>query len=260
MITRIENGVVSQELYDDNRFAELQDDKIVAVWDFKNDRLTMLNHYLRIYTQISLNDFKLEMKKQNDAQLNTIKAEMEKESAKKKKKRNLMNKATLNLFQQMQPALIIIDTINVCGYKSYEYNIYNGEVITQKLWISKALQERINREVEQRKIWALEDIFKDNREQYFQLMGIRLDPVSEIIESIEESGYIVRRSDYGLRAKNDKSFEDNIDKQASFINDVKEIQIEPDYFTKYEQLFTKLSYSAYQVAVLREAEKSMRNN
>jgi len=242
IITRDEGDIISKELYHQNYFAEIHNDKIVSLYNFNNFEITHIDHQLRIYTTINFQTFQVEMEKQNQAQ---IQAELK---ANDPERMQRIADATNALFSQMQPGFIMVDTLDVCGYKSFEYHVYNGSVIQQKLWISKTLQERIDREVNPANIKQLENVLKNNRQVYLQAMGIGLDPVSSVVEQIEAVGYIVKRVDYGLRNANDPEFESEMDKDPSEITDILEMNVDPVIFTAHKS-YKKISYNEYLIAV-----------
>jgi len=242
IITRDEGDIISKELYHQNYFAEIHNDKIVSLYDFNNFEITHIDHQLRIYTTINFTTFQVEMERQNQAQ---IQSELR---ANDPDRMQRIAAATNALFSQMQPGFIMVDTLDVCGYKSFEYHVYNGAVIQQKLWISKALQEKIDREVNPANIKQLENVLKNNRQVYLQAMGIGLDPISSVVEQIEAVGYIVKRVDYGLRNAADPELESEMDKDPNQIIDILERDVDPVIFTAH-QSYKKVSYSEYLTAV-----------
>jgi len=244
IITREEMGIESKELYHQNIYAEIQNDRIVAIFDFNKNEITHIDHNLRIYTTIDFEKFRIETQKQNQAQIDSELRTMEPE------RRQMMAAATNNLFRQMRPGFVLVDTLNVCGYKAFEYHVYNDNIICQKLWISKELQEKINIEVNPVNIQQLERTLKDNRDAYFAAMGIDLDPISQVVESIETVGYIVKRIDYGLRDKPDPEFEREMDTIPSAITEVLVMGIDQDILSHHLR-FRKLEYMDYIGAVMR---------
>jgi len=244
IITRDEMGMESKELYHQNIYAEIQNDRIVAIFDFNKYEITHIDHNLRLYTTIDFEKFRLETEKQNQAQINSELQTMEPE------RRQLMAAATNNLFKQMRPGFVLVDTMEVCGYKAYEYHIYNDKIICQKLWISKELQEKINTEVNPVNIQQLEQTLKNNRTAYLEAMGVDLDPISRVVESIEAVGYVVKRVDYGLRDKSDPEFDREMDVMPSAITDVLVMAIDPEILT-HHQRFRKLEYVDFIGAVMR---------
>ncbi|MCK9329248.1 MAG: hypothetical protein M0Q94_05170 [Candidatus Cloacimonetes bacterium] len=251
IITRDEQGMISRELYHNNYFAEIENDLIVSIWNFNDLTLTLINHPLRIYTTIDFESFKNEMIKQNQAQINAELRNLDKERQK------LYADATVTLFKSMRPRFMIVDTTNIQGYKAYEYHIYNGDIKAQKLWISRDLQNDINDEVNPINIKKIESVFKTNRQTYFDAMGIFLDPVSSLVESIEDIGYVVKRNDYGFREKSDKEYEDEVDKVKNEISEIKKSNIDPQIFTKHQK-YQQLDYNSYQVAVIKAMEKQLK--
>jgi hypothetical protein len=243
VITRVEGDFVSKELYHDNRFAELHNDAVVSIWDFKSDELTLIDHYLGIYTTISFADFTTEMQKQNRYQIESELQQLDEE------RRVLYANATNNFFRALRPAMSIVDTIMVAGYSAVEYNFFNDDVITQRMWLSKSLQDRIDKEVNPVNIRRMENIFKANRAEYLRALGIIMDPISVLIEHIESGGYVVRRVDYGLRDRENPEFERLQDENAGFISAVIERGVEPGVFT-YHQRYRRLPFTTYQARVL----------
>jgi len=244
IITRNENGVISKELYQQNIYAEIHFERIVALFDFNRQEITNIDHQLQIYTTIDFDRFRTETEKQNRAQIDTELQTMDPE------RRQMMAMATNGLFRQMRPGFMLVDTLDVCGYKAYEYHIYNGETICQKLWISKEIQEKINTEVNPVNILHLEQVLKNNREKYLEAMGIDLDPISQVVESIETVGYVVKRIDYGLRDQPDPEYEREMDAHPNAIVDVVEMTVDPSVLT-FHQKYRRLSYSDYMAAVIR---------
>ena len=248
VITREETGFISRELYHENYFAEIENDLIVSLWNFNDLSLTLINHALRVYTTIDFESFKTEMIKQNQAQINSELRGMDKDRQK------LLSDATVTLFKTMKPKFMIVDTSRVHGYKTYEYHVYNGDIIAQKIWISRDLQNAINKEVNPVNIKKVESIFKDNRQRYFDAMGIFLDPVSSLVESIEDVGYVTKRFDYGFRDKADPAYEAEIEKIVNEISEIKKSKIDPQIFTRHER-YQKLDYNTYQITVIKTMEK-----
>ena len=249
-ITRNEADIITKELYHDNYFAELHNDAIVSIWDFNEFELTLINHSLRVYTCIDFESFKATMQRQNQAQI-----EKELQSIDNDRQKMIVN-ATLALYNTMKPRFMLVDTLRVHGFKAFEFHVYNGNIISQKLWISKDLQEKINTEVNYESIQLAENILKENRENYFKSLGIRLDPISVIVEDIEKMGYVTKRIDYGLRDKIDPIKDKEIESQVNEISYILESKIDPDIFT-FHKNYRKLSYNDYQMMMIREAEKRL---
>lgn len=252
IITRTEVDIISRELYHENIYAEIHNDLIISLWDFNKFELTLINHQLQIYTTIDFESFKIEMERQNQAQIDSELRKIDKE------RRELMANATMTLFSKMEPRFMIVDTLSIKGYKSYEYHVYNGDIIAQKIWISKSLQDRINQEVNPLNIKKVENIFKNNRSNYFKALGIGLDPVSSLVESIENVGYVVKRVDYGFREKADPEFEKEVESLVNVISDIKESKVDPAIFTRHQR-YKQLDYNAYQIAVIKSMEKQIQN-
>ena len=247
IITRSEMGFVSKELYHQNIYAELHFDHIVQIWDFNSFELTLINHELQIYTTVDFETFKGYAERQNQAEINTELRNFDEE------RRNLMAEATNRLFASMRPHFTTVDSIDVFGYKAFEFHVFNSDIITQKIWISNDLQNKINQEINPVNIKRVEQVFKDNREDYFKAIGIRLDPVTMLIESLETTGYVVQRVDYGLRNTRDLEYEAEIDKLENVITDIIETRVDPFIFS-YHQRFRQLDYNAYHIALIRHAE------
>ena len=240
IISRHELGIVTKELYHQNRFAEIHDDRIVSIWDFNQNELTLINHYLRVYATINFDDFKIQLQMQNRAHIQSQINELGTERI------QMMSGATLGLFNQIRAGFILVDTLDVSGFKAFEFHVYNTNILAQKLWISPDLQKRIDREVQPEKIKAVEAIFKSNRDEYLRAMMIRLDPISSVVEDIEEVGYVVRRVDYGLRSAPNPEFEAEADKLAGFVNDVVVMAIDSEIFN-FHKIYKQVSFLEYQV-------------
>ena len=249
IISRSEIGIESRELYDNNIFAEIHYDQIVSMWDFNTFELTLIHHPLQIYTTVDLESFKNYSQRQNEAQIQSDMRAFDEE------RRKLVADATNTLFRGMRANFAIGDTIDVFGYKATEYRVYNGDVINQRVWISRDLQERINREINPVNIKLVEDIFKGNRERYFEALGIGLDPVSRMVEMLEEIGYVVQRIDYGIRDTADPEYEQEIESLENIITDILDRNIDPEIYTFHER-YRQLDYNAYQMAVIRHVESS----
>ena len=250
IITRNEMDVVTKELYHNNYFAEIHNDRIVSLWNFNDFELTLINHSLQVYTTIDFESFKATMQRQNQAQIDSELRNMDDE------RKKLITDATLALFARMQPRFMLVDTLSVHGYKTFEFHIYNGNIIAQKLWVSKELQEKINDEVHYESMELAEQILKDNRQKYLTAIGIELDPVSVLVEDLEQMGYIVKRIDYGLRDKIDPEKEKEIEALVNEISDITISNVDPAIFT-YHTNYRQLSYNNYQMMMIREAEKMM---
>lgn len=248
IITRSEVGLISRELYYNNYFAEIENDLIVSIWDFNNFELTLINHPLRIYTTIDFDSFEEVMKKQNQAQIESELRSIDPDRQK------LMADATKTLFRSMKPIFILADTSRTFGYKTYEYHVYNGDIIAQKLFISKEIQQEIDKEVNPVNIKRVESVFKQNRQNYFDAVGIFLDPVSSLVESIENVGYVVKRYDYGFRDRPNPDYEKEIESIVNEISEIKKTTIDPAIFTRHQR-YRKMDYNAYQIAIIRAMEK-----
>jgi hypothetical protein len=247
IITRNEMGYISKEIYADNKFAEVQNDMIVSIWDFTKNELTLVDHYLGIYTSIDFASFKTEMEKQNQAQIQSQLRSMDEEH------RQMLAAATNNLFRTMFARFMIVDTLHIAGYKTWEYHVYNNHAIVQKIWISKSLQEKIDEQVDPLKIAEVEKIFKNNRENYLAALGIELDPVTRQVESIGNVGYVMRRIDYGLRERPNPEFEREMEDNASYIENVSLWEVDPAIFTAHQN-YRRLRYIDYQIAIMRAYE------
>ena len=250
IITRSEMGIVSQELYHDNMFAEIHDDHIVSIWDFNTFELTLIHHLLRIYTTVDFETFKQYAQRQNQAEINSELRNFDEE------RRKLMAEATMTLFNRLRPNFAVVDTLSIFGFTTHEFNVFNGDIIAQKVWISRALQEKINEIVNPLNIRQVELIFKENRENYFEALGIQLDPISRLVEALEDSGYVVQRVDYGIRMTHDPEHEAEVESHINTITDIVEMNIDPAIFT-YHQRFRRLDYNAYQMAVIRHMESQL---
>ncbi|MCL1827662.1 MAG: hypothetical protein FWG20_06415, partial [Candidatus Cloacimonetes bacterium] len=156
--------------------------------------------------------------------------------------------------KRMQPRFMLVDTLLVHGQKSFEFHIYNGNVISQKLWVSKALQNLIDTEVNFESMQLVEAALKNNRQKYLDALGIEMDPVSLLVEDIEKMGYITKRIDYGLRDKPDPVREKEIEALVNEISDIMQTGIDPSIFT-FHKKYKQISYNDYQIMMIREAEK-----
>ena len=250
IITRNEMDIITKEMYHDNYFAEIHNDRIVSLWNFNDFELTLVNHAMQVYTTIDFEAFKATMQRQNQAQIDSELRGMGEDQKK------LIADATMALFGRMQPRFMLADTLSVHGYKTFEFHVYNGSIIAQKLWVSKELQEKINEEVHYESMELAESILKENRQKYLAAIGIELDPVSVLVEDLEQMGYIVKRIDYGLRDKADPEKEKEIE---SLVNEISEIvisNVDTAIFTQHLN-YRQLSYNNYQMMMIREAERLM---
>jgi hypothetical protein len=248
VITRSEVGLETKELYHQNRFAELHNDRIVMIWDFDAFELTLINHALRIYTTIGYDAFREYSERENMARIRNEIDELGEERI------EMMQSATATLYSRIRPRYLIADSMLVKGYMAYEYRVFNGNVINQRIWVSRTLQERINREVPRENIQRIENIFKDNRAAFFFVMGIPMDPLSRLVQTIEETGYVVKRIDYGIRERADVEYERAVEEIDNIISDIAEVNIDPIIFT-YHQRYQRLDYNAYQMRVIRQMER-----
>jgi hypothetical protein len=149
---------------------------------------------------------------------------------------------------------MIADTMMVHGYKAYEYHVFNDNVIVQRVWISRTLQHRINREVNPFSIRRVENILKENRADYLMAMGISIDPITQLVESIENIGYVVKRIDYGLRTRANPAADRIIEENAGTIDSIIEMAVDPAIFT-YHQRYRRMNFVEYQVTVLNFGEE-----
>jgi len=239
--------IISRELYYDNMFAEVQNELIVSIWNFNTFELTMIHHPLRIYTTVDFETFKTYQQRQNQAEIDTELRTFDDE------RRKLMADATSTLYSRMRPNFAVKDTLLLHGFKAREYHVFNGDIVIQKVWISDDLQAKINTIVNPISIKQVESIFKENREKYLEALGIRMDPISRLVESLEEFGYVVQRVNYGLRNTRDIELEAEIESLVNTIIDIAETTIDPLIFT-YHHRFKKLDYSAYQIEVIKSME------
>ena len=248
VISRSEMGFESKELYYNNIFAEISNDRIVSMWDFNTFELTLVNHALQIYTTIDFETFMESTARQNRARIENEIEEMGEQ------RRHMMAQATINLFNRMEPYFMIADTVRIHGHLAYEYHVFNGELIVQRIWVSRTLQERINREIDPAHIRRVENVFKVNREIYFRSMGIRLDPISTLVESIESIGYVMRRIDYGLNVNRSPDFEREMESQVNIITDISVMNVDPAIFTAHHRL-RRLDYNTYQMRLIQAMER-----
>ncbi|MCL2063655.1 MAG: hypothetical protein FWG98_04720 [Candidatus Cloacimonetes bacterium] len=250
IISRSEAGIESKELYHENIFAEIHNDRIVSIWDFNSFELTLIHHPLRIYTTVDYETFKNYSQRQNEAQITSDIRAFDDE------RRQLVADATNTLFRNMRAHFTTIDTLNIFGYKAYEFHVFNRDVVIQKIWISRDLQERIDREINPLNIKQIEQIFKGNRERYFEALGIQLDPVSQLVEMLEDSGYVVKRVDYGLRDTQNPEYEQEIESIENIITDIQISEIDPEIFT-FHQRYRNMDYNDYQMTVIRFVERQL---
>jgi len=252
VITRSEVGLETKELYHQNKFAELHNDRIVMLWDFDTFELTLINHALRIYTTIGYEEFREYSERQNMAQIRSEIDELGEERI------EMMQSATETLYRRIRPRYTIGDSLIVNGFLAHEYRVYNGNVINQRIWVSRTLQERINREVPRENIQRIENIFKDNRAAFLFVMGIPMDPISRLVQSIEERGYVLKRFDYGIRERANEEYDRAVEEIDNIISDISEVNIDPVIFT-FHQRYQRLDYNAYQMRVIRQMERLLDN-
>jgi len=250
VITRTENGTMTKELYHDQKFAEIYNDHLVSLWDFRAEELTLIDHELKIYTTVSRSDFEQFMNRQNEEQIQRELQSFDEERLR------LTRNATLAVYNRIKPQTFVADTLLICGYQTFEYHILNHEVMNQKIWISPSLQARINLEVNNAAMKKIEKIFKDNRERYFTALGIELDPITIAVEQIENAGYIMKRTDYGLREKADPEHDQRVESSINEISAISEWKIDPAIFT-YHTRYQELDFNSYQIAQIKKAEKQL---
>ena len=248
IITRNEMGNVTRELYHDNIFAEIQNERITQIWDFNTFELTLIYHPLMIYTTIDFERFKDEAYKKN---MQEIEFEIENHDPERLQR---MAEATITLFSTIQANYMLADSLYIQGYKTYEFHVFNGDVIIQKLWISPDLQERINQEVTPEHIWRVEAVLKENVARYFSALGIPIDPITLLVDMIESSGYIMQRTDYGLRDKENPERDREIDSMVNTISEIIERTIDPSIFT-FHHRFVKKDYTDYHESVMQYMER-----
>jgi len=246
VITRFEMGVETKELYYNNRFAELHNDRIVMMWDFNTFELTLINHPLRIYTTIDYESFKEISHREN---LEDIKNEIDMLG---EERISMMQSATVQLFRRLRPRHVLADSMMINGFMTNEYHVFNGDIIIQRLWISRALQERINLEIPREKMAQVENIFRDNRGNFLFVMGITMDPISMLVEQLENRGYIMQRMDFGLRERVDEERDRLIEQLNNTITDISIVNIDPLIFTYHQRIYQRLEYDVFQMRMLQE--------
>lgn len=247
IITRDEAGMVSKEIYADGSYAEVINDRVMSVWDFRNMTLMLINYDLKIYTKIDYDNFRIQMERQTDAE---IKNEMRNTD---EQKRTLSAKATRGLFSRLAPRMEVVDSTMIAGYKSVQYKVSNDTLIAQRLWVSKDLKNSIAKEIPFDSMKKVENIFKHNRKMRLDAMNIPLDGITQLVELIEGNGYVMKRFDYGIRTKSNPKIYATVEAVNNQISNVSNMKVDPKIFGAPTG-FKKLPYSKYQLQVIKHAE------
>jgi hypothetical protein len=251
IIERNEGGMVSQEIYYNNMFLEVENDRIISMWDFNTFELTMINHDLRIFTVIDYESFKREMQQSNQRE---IESELEQFS---EERLALVSTAMRNLYRTMRPAFMIADSLYIAGFQTMEFHIFNGDAIVQRIWVSRTLQDKIDDIVPRENIRKIENIFLNNRDEFFSALHLELDPVNTLVEMIQGTGYVMRRIDFGLRDTENPEQDRIIESTPCTVTNIYITRLDRN-FINYHSRFRRLNFHDFQYAVIRDMEMWMR--
>ncbi|HOD54637.1 MAG TPA: hypothetical protein PKJ08_08940 [Candidatus Cloacimonadota bacterium] len=248
IITRQEGMNTSKEIYARGQFAEVINDRVVSVWDFRNMTLTMVNYDIKSYTRISYDDFKKEIEKQTKAE---IKKELSELDPDRKKQ---MAEATKALFARLVPRMDMIrDSIMIAGYPSLEYKVFNDTLLIQRIWISKKVKDDMMKEIPFESMKKVESIFKQKRKMKLDAMGLNVDSITQLVEMIEQNGYIMKRFDYGIRTKSNPKIYASVESVNNEITEISHMKVDDKVFSMPKG-FKKLSYSQYQIKLIQYME------
>ncbi len=248
IITRQEGLNVSKEIYANGQFAEVINDRVVSIWDFRNMTLTLVNYDIKAYTRISYDDFKYEIKRQTEAEL---KKEMSQLDPERKQK---MTEATKALFSRLVPRMDIVrDTVLIAGYPSLEYKVFNDTLLIQRIWISKKVKDEISKEIPFDSMKKVESIFKDKRKMKLDAMDLSVDGITQLVEMIEQNGYIMKRFDYGMRTKSNPKIYASVESVKNEISSISNMKVDDKVFSMPKG-FKELSYNQYQLKMIRLME------
>jgi hypothetical protein len=247
IITRNESGQISKEIYANGCFAEVINDRVMSVWDFRNMTLSLYNYDLKIYTNIAYDKFKEEMDRQTKAEIDNELKNLPPE------RRKVYIEATRKLYSRLIPRLEVVDTTNICGYPSIQFRVLNDTLLAQRIWISKKLREDIGKEIPFGSMKKVESIFKGNRKMKVDAMNIPIDGVTMLAERIENEGYVMKRYDYGIRTKSNPAIYSKIEAVDNCISSVSKMKVDMKIFNAPSG-FKKLSYSEYQIQLIKYME------
>ncbi|MDX9869643.1 MAG: hypothetical protein RBS92_02870 [Candidatus Cloacimonadales bacterium] len=248
IITRQEGNNFSQEIYAKGRFAEVINNRVVSVWDFRNMQLTLVNYDIKSYTQISFDNFKAEIARQTDAEIQIELDNLDDET------KRLMIESTNTLFAGLIPRLDIIrDTVMIANYPSLEYKVLNDTLLIQRIWISKKAREDIAKEIPIESMKHVESIFKEKRSKHLGALGLHVDGITQLVEAVEQNGYIMKRFDYGIRTKSNPSIYKTIESIQNEITDISHMTVDEAIFLPPKN-FKSLKYNDYQIRLIKYLE------
>lgn len=248
IITRQEGDFVSQEIYSQGKFAEVIDNRVVSVWDFRNMTLMMIGYEINAYTIIDFNSFKKEITKQTNAEIAKEVDSLDDET------KNMMIESTKALYSRLAPRVRVVeDTVMIANYPSFEYKVLNDTLTIQRLWISPKLKEEIGKEIPIASMQKVEALFKERRAKLLAALGLTIDSITEAVEAIEQNGYIMKRFDYGMRTKSNPAIYAAVESVDNSISEVSHMKVDNAVFLPPKG-FKKLSYSNYQIQMIKYME------
>lgn len=248
IISRNEGNIYSKEIYANGKFAEVINDRVVSVWDFRNMTLMLINYDLKAYTVISYDDFKKELKKQNQAEIEYELNSTDEEA------RKLKADATKSLFSRLAPRMEIVrDTVLIAKYPSIEYRVLNDTLLVQRIWISKTVKDMIAKEIPYDSMKKVESIFKENRKLKLESVGLSIDSITQLVELIEQNGYVMKRFDYGIRMKSNPKVYASVESVQNEISEISLMKVD-DHIFQAPKKFKKYSYSQYQLKLIKMME------
>lgn len=248
VISRNEGNILSKEIYANGKFAEVINDRVVSVWDFRNMTLMMINYELKAYTVISYDDFKKELIKQTQAE---IEYEL---SNTDENQRKLKSDATKSLYSRLVPRMQLIrDTVLIANYPALEYRVLNDTLLVQRIWISKKVKDMIANEIPFESMKKVESIFKENRKTKLESVGLSVDSITQLVELIEQNGYVMKRFDYGIRMKSNPKVYATVESVQNEISEISVMKVD-DLVFQAPKKFKKYSYSQYQLKLIKMME------
>ncbi len=247
-ITRNESQFITKEIYAYGRFAEIVNNRIVSIWDFRKMELTLIEHDLKIYTTIDFDAFRNEILRQTQARIDKQNSMVDEAQIKQ------MAEATKKLYSSLKPKMEIVDTTLICNYPSVQYIIYQDTLKINRLWISRDVKDLISKEIPYHSLKKAENIFKESRKMEMDAVGLYLDRVTLLKERIMDDGYVMRNFDYGTRIKSNPEIYKKVESISNEITEISKMKVDQIIFN-IPKNYKSLSYSAYQIALIKANEE-----
>ncbi len=251
-ITKSEAGVVSQEIYQKNKYLQLEDAKVVSIWDFTKKELTMLDNVTKIYSVVSLEELKSKLKEQTDKEI-----ALQRQKYSDDQRREFANRVKMQ-YANLQTAYRLVDTTQVANQTSFKYEILNKDLILQEIWISKDLLAKISKEVDYNAMKEVENVIKDIKMSVMRAMDLDTDPVTRMTEEVEAKGFVVKRMDYPTGKRPMTSLMQKEKDEVSDKVTKVENKLAPAPLFAVPQGYKKVSYDDYMVNQQKQEKEDLK--